>query len=367
MALADALLSVVPLIYEAPLTAGAWRPALQSITELLGGEHAVLLASDNARVEGALAVGIGMDDSSFARFGSPEAAQWILPVMQTMRRGAAVTRSRVVPDRQFERTDFYNELVRPVGGFHAVAVVHQVAASSSFVTICRHRHAGDFDADEVAVMQALSPHLAAALTVRQRLGVADLALAGISTVLERMSTGVIVADAAARVVFANRIAERLFHERGLRLDRGELCARNAAATGKLRRMIAACANAGSAIEQDGLIEVPRTERNGELRIIVTPFHPERIGCHPGRPLALLLMSDPRREQQDRAAELQRRFGLTPAEAGFALEIVKGDGRAAAAARSNITTGTARTHLARIFEKTGVRRQAELVRLLLLDE
>jgi DNA-binding CsgD family transcriptional regulator len=40
--------------------------------------------------------------------------------------------------------------------------------------------------------------------------------------------------------------------------------------------------------------------------------------------------------------------------------------AAAAARANITIGTARTHLEHIFEKTGVRRQAELVRLLLSD-
>jgi DNA-binding CsgD family transcriptional regulator len=59
--------------------------------------------------------------------------------------------------------------------------------------------------------------------------------------------------------------------------------------------------------------------------------------------------------------------LTPAEADFALEIVKGDGRAAAAARFGISVGTARTHLTHIFDKTGVRRQAELVRLLLSHE
>ena len=49
----------------------------------------------------------------------------------------------------------------------------------------------------------------------------------------------------------------------------------------------------------------------------------------------------------------RRFGFTPAEAAFALEIVKGDGRQAAADRRGITVGTARSHLSRIFDKTGV--------------
>ncbi|HLW26409.1 MAG TPA: helix-turn-helix transcriptional regulator, partial [Kiloniellales bacterium] len=58
------------------------------------------------------------------------------------------------------------------------------------------------------------------------------------------------------------------------------------------------------------------------------------------------------------------FGLTAAEAELALEIMRGDGREAAAARLGITVATVRTHLLHIFEKTGVHRQAELVRLLL---
>ena len=48
----------------------------------------------------------------------------------------------------------------------------------------------------------------------------------------------------------------------------------------------------------------------------------------------------------------------------ALEIVKGRGRRATAERLGITDGTARSHLSKIFDKTGVSRQAELVRLVL---
>jgi len=49
---------------------------------------------------------------------------------------------------------------------------------------------------------------------------------------------------------------------------------------------------------------------------------------------------------------------------FALEIVKGDGRQATADRLGITVGTARSHLSKIFDETGVTRRAELERLLL---
>jgi DNA-binding CsgD family transcriptional regulator len=40
------------------------------------------------------------------------------------------------------------------------------------------------------------------------------------------------------------------------------------------------------------------------------------------------------------------------------------GRQVAADRLGITVGTARSHLSKIFDKTGILRQAELVRLIL---
>jgi DNA-binding CsgD family transcriptional regulator len=79
---------------------------------------------------------------------------------------------------------------------------------------------------------------------------------------------------------------------------------------------------------------------------------------------------PTSEGRVREAELRKvgrwreQFGFTPAEANFALEITRGDGRQAAADRLGITVGTARSHLSAVFDKAGVRRQAELVRLLL---
>ena len=75
-------------------------------------------------------------------------------------------------------------------------------------------------------------------------------------------------------------------------------------------------------------------------------------------------SAPEREAQTQIDRLRQCFGFTAAEAALALEIVKGDGRKAAAARRGITDGTARAHLLRIFDKAGVNRQAALVRLLL---
>jgi DNA-binding CsgD family transcriptional regulator len=62
--------------------------------------------------------------------------------------------------------------------------------------------------------------------------------------------------------------------------------------------------------------------------------------------------------------LQRHFDLTPSEARLTLRLLKGDRLQSAAAKLDISYETARGHLKNIFNKTGARRQAELVVLII---
>ncbi|MBR1213662.1 hypothetical protein [Bradyrhizobium sp. JYMT SZCCT0180] len=66
-------------------------------------------------------------------------------------------------------------------------------------------------------------------------------------------------------------------------------------------------------------------------------------------------------------QLQKKFGLTPAEVGLIHELIRGSSLQTAADRLGIKIATARTHLHRIFAKTGTTRQAELMRLMLTRE
>jgi len=85
-----------------------------------------------------------------------------------------------------------------------------------------------------------------------------------------------------------------------------------------------------------------------------------------RPRSIVFVSDPEDCAAAKCENLRADFGLTPAEAALALEISKADGLGAAANRLGVSLATAHTQLAHIFDKTGARRQAQLVRLLLQD-
>jgi DNA-binding CsgD family transcriptional regulator len=86
-----------------------------------------------------------------------------------------------------------------------------------------------------------------------------------------------------------------------------------------------------------------------------------------RPRAILFITDPEQTTAPRGQNLREDFGLTMAEAALALEILKGDGLRGAANRLGVSLATAHTQLAHVFDKTGTRRQAELVRLILQSQ
>jgi DNA-binding CsgD family transcriptional regulator len=68
--------------------------------------------------------------------------------------------------------------------------------------------------------------------------------------------------------------------------------------------------------------------------------------------------------EDRLAVAQAVFGISDGQMRIASRIAAGEGLKQAAKALGISVNTARTHITRIFEKTGVKSQTALVRLLL---
>ncbi len=58
------------------------------------------------------------------------------------------------------------------------------------------------------------------------------------------------------------------------------------------------------------------------------------------------------------------FSLTPAEARLAVRLASGEALEDIAQQTSASIETVRTHLKRIFSKTGTRRQGELISLIL---
>ena len=366
----DEVLDLVGSIYDAALDAQLWPGVLNRIGDAIGGPQVVFGFYDPAN--GIADMHAPRTDPDIVRsFGN-----WTnvphLPCTGNYQPGKVFTGADVISRDEFTGTAFYHELWRPAGFSAEPLVTNLFADNGTSGHIASHGSLNrPFDGSQKRLFAALAQHLVRAVALQRRLYRLTIGNECVLTGLDGLQQGFLLVDAQARPLFVNRVARaRLDARDGMHLDAGALSASDADGERALRQLIASCGGEVSlAAGSGGDLTLSRGAGRLPLGVLVTPIQPEAaMAAIPWtssqRAVAIVLISDAETEKTASVANLRERFGLTPAEAAFALEIIKGDGRQASADRLGITVGTARSHLSKIFDKTGVRHQAELVRLLL---
>jgi DNA-binding CsgD family transcriptional regulator len=132
----------------------------------------------------------------------------------------------------------------------------------------------------------------------------------------------------------------------------------------LQRLISqACIGNGEGIRASGRLAISRSFGRKPYTVEVLPLRSDCGLFLNGPAAAIVVIVDHERETHLPPACLRELFDLTPAEAEVALLVLRGQGLQFVADELRVTLSTVRVHLQRVFEKTGTRRQAELVRLL----
>jgi DNA-binding CsgD family transcriptional regulator len=99
-------------------------------------------------------------------------------------------------------------------------------------------------------------------------------------------------------------------------------------------------------------------------VLVAPIPSGAVNGAATSTTILMLVRKPASGTPIAGAHLIELYGLTGAEARVATALLAAAGPREVAARLGIRLSTVRSHLHRLFEKTGTRRQAELVWLLM---
>jgi DNA-binding CsgD family transcriptional regulator len=276
--------------------------------------------------------------------------------------------SDLVSYSQFRASGFYRDYAVRFGGTQFMDVDLE-RSSHGLLNVClwsQERHAA-LDDQSVRTLELVLPHLARALRVERRLGRGrlqhDFALAA----LNALSTPVLVVDDRAAVSFANAAAQDLVAiEDGLVISRGVIgttSTEHPSLATTLRLLI------GARRERLG-IHTLTVERSGKRPLALTVFLPPasnelwaEAGTGAG---AVIFVGDPEQELADVDRNLQRIHGLTEREARAAISLANGLDLKTIARDEGVGVETIRKHLKQAFWKTGTSRQAELVRLVLLE-
>ena len=240
------------------------------------------------------------------------------------------------------------------------------SATMPVCCLLRPRRAGPFEDNDVHALSALAPHIRRALHIRARLAGAEWLTEAQAAALDSLAFGCLVLDRHGAVLSVNRAARDLTgRDDGLAIRNGLLRAAGVGEMSRLRALTLAAGQtaSGRSLHPGGALAVAR-RRGRPLAVLVLPFR-GGLDAPPGRqPAAIVFVTDPDARRQPANALLRNLFGLTLSEARVAVALLDGDSPETAAERLGRSAHTVRNQLKSVFAKTGTRRQAELVRLLM---
>ncbi len=281
--------------------------------------------------------------------------------------GRPVTISEYLPQNEFQTSEFNQIFLKPTGvHFILGADIRAEGDVLARFRISRNDKSVDFGAEERALCALLIPHLRQSVDIFARLSRIASERTLYAGTLNQMAVGTIILDAHGKILDKDRIAEALLKQAdGVSSVSGMLSLSDRNASARLHETIRKIVESEKKGER-ALVEAIRAERpsgNRDFGLIVKPAPQPRYLDEQHITAIVVFISDPDRHTAMAPAALAKLFGLTPAEAAFAVLLGDGLTLDEAAHELSIARNTARAHLRSIFAKTGVSRQTMLVRLI----
>ena len=365
----SSVIACVGSLYQAAYDPASWPDAIESMRSLFGGSKACLVRMGPERRPGDLIApnnDPAFQDRYIAEFASEpnivESAIARAPV------GSAYSDLDFIGQGTLRASRLWNEWMAPqdmYGGLTCKLTASQ--QSSWFFDVQRGRNQAAFDAADLELLNTIAPHLRRAVEIGRQAGIAQL----VSLSLSHLPFAVLAVDAQLRVLARNEAAEQILSDQdsGLFLRRSSLAMSDLKSNAELRRLVAECcaAQPGALPGLGGdLLMTPGSKINDPttLAISVGPSISRDIPAIALEPCAVVIV---RRISQEMPAgfakTISRFFDLTPQEARVATGLAGGRPLKEIADRAGIQMSTARSHLVRVFYKTGTSQQSQLVAML----
>jgi DNA-binding CsgD family transcriptional regulator len=279
--------------------------------------------------------------------------------------GEPIIRSQAVPEDIILGNRYHREWALPKGLFDAVgvALVREKTMIGN-ATFSQHESDGAIEDAQVSGLRVLAPHIRRAVIISNLFDMKTVEAATFSATVEALTAGVVLTDEDSKIVHANAAAEAMLAAGDPVLTRhGRIAVQSAATTASLQSAIAQAAKDEAALGQKGIgIPIPRPD-GAPLVIHVLPLRRGhmRAGLVQRAAAALFVASASGPPQLPHDALVQL-YDLTPAEVRIFELICEGQTRDAISSQLGVSVSTVKTHLFHVFEKTGCRRQVDLVRL-----
>jgi DNA-binding CsgD family transcriptional regulator/PAS domain-containing protein len=365
----ERLSRLIGMTYDCVLEPDRWRRLLEEILAELGFSYGVLSISAFPDGDAIFGVAVGIEPEWMGKLQAHWADVMALwggdARIQQYPLEEPILQSAIVDPRTVGSNPYFSDWFQAQGFIDAVAIgLERNARMVASLALGRHKSRGPVTPEDMETLRLLAPHLRRASGITQQLELQAIAASAYSTVVEDLGTGVILVDELMGVIHANPAAGALLETDGpFQIVNGRLVAGDDAAT-VLERAVANAEHDEAALGRSGGAGIPTRGASGQTFMIhVLPLRSRESRGGIALPATAALFIAPALGPISLPTEsIAMLYGLTPAELRIFQLVAEGKTSTAIAQQLGLNPATVKTHLSRLFQKTGRRRQADLVML-----
>jgi DNA-binding CsgD family transcriptional regulator/PAS domain-containing protein len=361
---------LVDAIYAAALDPSEWTRFCKLLTlatdSLLGGVVIADIATNRVLEK----FGHGFPDGYFERYHATVGINPMLPYLALAKTGDLLVNSFHIPEDEFTKSRFYREFAQPMNLRDSMFVVClRSGPRVASVGMNRSLQQPLYTAAEGDLLRSLVPHICRAMIISDALDLRTVKSDALEAALDGLAAGVFLLDDQGNVLHQNKAAARLARLgdvltiRNKRLWPINAASRDGLAAALRQTPQDALPPASGAAPAS--IVLGTADGTGGMIATLLPLagRGSESARHTDARWAAFVQ-DPHVAVPMPGEAFGKLYSLTPAELRVALAVVPGLTPEAAADMLGVALPTVRTHLQRIFTKTGTNRHADLVRLMM---
>ncbi len=356
------LTDLIGKIYDATLEPTSWSEVVANITQFVGGQACGIITKDPVSKLGNTQYYCGVDPHYIQLYADTYAK--FDPLATLPRFGQVASIPDLVSYDDYRRGRFYQEWLKPQGWADLANIVLEKADSNCAFLLTVVPHKGCMvDGEMRKRIAAVAPHARRALLIGKSMDRTQCEVTTFAETLNGLSAGMFLVDESGRIVHANAAAhDMLYGNDFVRSVGGKLTSPDPRIDQTLREVLTTCTGGDAAIDSK-TIALPLTAHDGQRYIAhVLPLTSgaRRAAGITYKAVAAVFVR--KAELESPLDAVAQAYKLTPAELRVLLSIIDVGGVPEAAAALGVAATTVKTHLYRLFDKAGVSRQADLVKL-----
>jgi DNA-binding CsgD family transcriptional regulator len=352
-------------IYEAALSPEHWSAAVANIAATVGGGATLVHAPHHCFADGELwmhEVDPACYRTAPPELLTPEHNPGIRAVL-SVPTATLVDRRSFIDDQEMDSHPVSLQFFRPNGIEHLlIGAVQMDCEVGSLFVLSRLKAQTPFEQKDKALASELAVHVGRAMRMHRALRLSEARERAFGAALERLAHGVILSDSSLRILHANPSADRIMAAGdGILCRHGHLSLVDRRAQRRLEAAARSIA-AGAAGSVEARISAWRPSGGRPYTIALFPALGDGIANVAPKGRVLIFVADSERMEPIRPETLASTFDLTQAEGRVAALAASIDSVTSIATRLGLSNNTVKTHLKAVYQKSGARSRADLIRL-----